>query len=120
MDIDTLIKAGFTHEELYNKGLLIAKPAENAGDPAPDAADQNAAPPDPADPQPNNAGNNSNTQLTEQQPPAQDAVLSAINNLASEIKAAFQSLNRQNAERGGQQTQQMTLDDAIHGLYKGV
>lgn len=120
MDIETLIKAGFTYEELYNKGLLIEKPAENAGDPAPAPVDQDAAPTDPADTQPNNAGINSNPQPTEQQPPAQDAVLSAINNLASEIKAAFQSLNRQNAERGGQQQQQLTLDDAINGLYKGV
>lgn len=120
MDIEALIKAGFTHEELYNKGLLVAKPVENAGDPASDQDDQNAAPPDPADPQANNAGNNANPQPTEQQPPAQDAVLSAINNLASEIKAAMQSLNRRNAERGGQPEQQMTLDDAITGLYKGV
>lgn len=120
MDIESLIKAGFTYEELYAKGLLIAKPTENAGDPAPEPVDQNAAPVDPADPQPNNAGINANVQPTEQQPPAQDAVLSAINNLASEIKTAMQSLNRQIAERGGQPAQQMTLDDAINGLYKGV
>lgn len=121
MDIEAFIKAGFTYEELYNKGLLVAKkPVENAGDPAPEPVDQDAAPADHAELQPNNAGNNANPQPSEQQPPAQDAVLSAINNLASEIKAAMQSLNRQNAERGGQQQQQMTLDDAINGLYKGV
>lgn len=120
MDIKTLIDAGFTYEELYQKGLLVAKPVENAGDPAPKTDDQNAAPADPAELQPNNAGNNANVPPTEQQPPAQDAVLSAINNLASEIKTAMQSLNRQIAERGGQQPQQMTIDDAITGLFKGV
>ena len=108
MNITDLINAGFTYEELFNKGILVAKEPQPQPDPQTDPQPQ----PDPQlepDPQPAPDNNDPN-----------NAVLEAINNLASNIQQAMQALNRQNAVRGQQQGEQMTLEDAITGLYKGV
>lgn len=114
MDIKTFLDAGFTYEELYQKGILVPKES-----PAPAPA-QETTPEAVPEPTPEAAPEPEPNKQSAQEPPAQDAVLSAINTLASEIKTALQAINRQSAERGQEPAQQMTIDDAITGLFKGV
>lgn len=114
MTVKDLIKAGFSYEELYKKGILKA-PAEPSADPseAPPAepsADPPEAPPDEPSADP-----------PEAPPPAEDPIIKALREEIAGLKTAIQNINIKQAERGGggaSDPKPMSVDEAIIGLIK--
>ena len=103
MNIESLLALGFTYEELYQKGLLVAAPEQ---DPAPaDPAPEDPAPADPAPADPS---------------PETNETIEALRNELAELKTAIQNLNIKNAERSGAgaPSEQISVEDAIIGLVK--
>ena len=113
--IAALLASGFTPEELYDQGILASAAAPTASDsseadPAPAAAP--AADPAPAA---------ETTSKAAAAPTDQgDTVLAAIMGLRNDIVKAIQQNNLTGAERAGGENKQMTVEDAITGLSKGV
>lgn len=108
MNIESLLALGFTYEELYQKGLLVAAPEQ---DPAPaDPAPEDPAPADPAPADPAPADPSPETNET----------IEALRNELAELKTAIQNLNIKNAERSGAgaPSEQISVEDAIIGLVK--
>ena len=101
--IVALLNAGLTAEELYNMGVLKVPESTAATEPAKDqgAAPDPAAAADPAKDQ-------------------GDAVIAAINGLRNDIIKTVQKINLAGAERGGNSTNPMSVEEAITGLSKGV
>lgn len=110
--IAALLASGFTPEELYDQGIL-APAAAPAADPAP-ASDSSEADPAPAPAA--ETTSKAATSPTDQG----DTVLAAIMGLRNDIVKAIQQNNLTGAERAGGENKQMTVEDAITGLSKGV
>lgn len=111
--IVALLNAGLTAEELYNMGVLKVPDSTAVTEPV---KDQGAAP-DPA----------AATEPVKDQgaaaDPAKDqgdAVIAAINGLRNDIIKTVQQINLAGAERGGNSTKPMSVEEAITGLSKGV
>ena len=111
--VEDLIKAGFSYEELYKKGILKA-PAEPSADP-PEAppAEPSADPPEapPAEPSAD----------PPEAPPAEDPIIKALREEIVGLKTAIQNINIKQAERGGggaSDPKPMSVDEAILGLIK--
>lgn len=114
--IVALLNAGLSAEELYNMGVLQAVDPAAATEPAP-AEDPAPTEAPAADPVPAaDATSKSAAAPTDQG----DAVIAAINGLRNDIIKTVQQINLAGAERGGNQTRPMTVEDAITGLSKGV
>lgn len=119
--IAALIALGFTHEELYSKGILVPADDSASADPAPaDPAPEDPAPanPAPADPAP---ADPAPVDPAPAQKPAQgnDAVIAAMNELKADLIRTVQQINLSGVERSGE-TKQMTVDDALNGLLTEV
>lgn len=115
MDIQQLLDAGFTVNELIEKGILtvnIGAAQQQNPDPQPDLQ------PDPqpdTDPQPDPQPDPAPAQV-----PEQPDVVKMIADLKTELVGMIQGLRRQGTLQPNGQDQQITLDSAIEGLYKGV
>lgn len=119
--IAALLASGFTPEELYDQGIL-APAAAPAADPAPASDSPAEADPAPAaapaaDPAP---AAETTSKAAAAPSDRGDAVLSAIMGLRNDIVKAIQQNNLTGAERAGGENKQMTVEDAITGLSKGV
>lgn len=113
MDIQQLLDAGFTVNELIEKGILsVNVGAAPKPDPDPQQDPDLQPEPDPQqdpDPQPD-----------PNPEPAQPDVVKMITDLKTELIGMIQGLRRQGTLQPNGQDQQITLDSAIEGLYKGV
>lgn len=104
--VESLIKLGFSYEDLYNKGILTEAAQEPKPEPAADPQPEPAADPEPAvDPQ--------------LAPDKSEDWKAAIDQLREDVKGMIQTLNIQQATRTTEQ-EQLTIEDAILGLTKGV
>ena len=114
--LNSLLALGFSYEDLYKRGLLVLKPAQDAQKDAQPA--QDAQPTQDAQPE-------QDAQKDTQ--PAQDAqnndfpqVKKMLDDFKAEIKGMIANANIQNATRTEDTDKdQMTVTAAIHGLYKG-
>ena len=129
--IAALLASGFTPEELYDQGILASAAAPTASDSseadpalaaAPTASDSSEADPAPAAaPAADPAPAAETTSKAAAAPTDQgDTVLAAIMGLRNDIVKAIQQNNLTGAERAGGENKQMTVEDAITGLSKGV
>lgn len=111
--IKALLQLGFTYEDLYNKGILIVKPAEPIKadpTPMPEQNEQNAQKEEPAETQPDKP---------DDKPSAEPEWKEAIADLKKELMGLIQNQNRQDMTRKDEPSEQITLADAIQGLAKG-
>ena len=117
--IVALLNAGLTAEELYNMGVLIVPESAAATEPA---KDQGAAP-DPAaatEPVKDHGAAPDPAAVADPARDQGDAVIAAINGLRNDIIKTVQQINLAGAERGGNSTKPMSVEEAITGLSKGV
>ena len=117
--IVALLNAGLTAEELYNMGVLKVPESTAATEPA---KDQGAAP-DPAaatEPVKDQGAAPDPTAAADPAKDQGDAVIAAINGLRNDIIKTVQQINLAGAERGGNSTKPMSVEEAITGLSKGV
>ena len=104
--VESLIKLGFSYEDLYNKGILTEAAQETKPEPAADPQPEPATDPEPAaDPQP--------------APDKSEEWKAAIDQLREDVKGMIQNLNIQQATRTTE-PEQLTIEDAILGLTKGA
>lgn len=115
--VNTLLGQGYSYEQLFNMGFLsVAKPDNGTPSMPPvDTDDTNAVPS--ASEETNPAQTESAQTATESTQTASGDVLDAIAALGAEVKALMQAINRNAAIRPSVEPQQMSLDDAIRGIY---
>lgn len=116
MDVlDTLLKQGYSYEQLFKMGFLsvatpdvpvIADPASVESTTVTDTEDE-----------PVPANITSPVQAEPQIAPANTDVLDAIAALGAEVKSLMQAINRSAAVRPSDEPHQMSLDEAIRGIY---
>lgn len=123
--IVALLNAGLTAEELYNMGVLKVPESAAATEPAKDrgAAPDPAAATEPVKDQgaaPDPAAAADPAAVADPAKDRGDAVIAAINGLRNDIIKTVQQINLAGAERGGNSTKPMSVEEAITGLSKGV
>ena len=115
MDVlDTLLKQGYSYEQLYKMGFLSVATPEAPAQAEPVTEDTTTVTDTADEPAP---ASSSPVQAEPQTAPASTDVLDAIAALGAEVKSLMQAINRTAAVRPYEEPHQMSLDEAIRGIY---
>lgn len=115
MDVlDTLLKQGYSYEQLFKMGFLTAATPDAPAHDGPVMEETTVATDTVDEPVP---ASSSPIQAEPQTAPASTDVLDAIAALGAEVKNLMQAINRSAAVRPSDEPHQMSLDEAIRGIY---